>query len=160
MRPQKGFTIIELMVTLAVLAVVVAIAAPSFSGLLRDSRNQAIRNEMASALQMARSEAVKRRTNVIICKRNEDNDDCDNGNDWSNGWLIKTSGGLVIKVWDAPNSVAVIGSAASITFESTGMASNAESITIKPTGGCTGQKQDSLAIKKTGSLSITQVDCQ
>lgn len=66
-RPSAGFTLIELLVTLAVLAVVMAMAAPSFTGLIQSNRLTTAANELVAALQTARVEAVRRNRRVALC---------------------------------------------------------------------------------------------
>ncbi|MGH8076523.1 MAG: GspH/FimT family pseudopilin [Lysobacter sp.] len=66
-RWMHGFTLIELMVTVAVLAVVLAIAFPSFRGLINANRLAAASNEWLATLQIARMEAVRRNQRVVIC---------------------------------------------------------------------------------------------
>src|SRR5690554_1851863 len=63
---DAGFTIIELMVTLVVAAVILMIAVPSFQGLIERSRLTTEANTFGSALQLARSEAVKRGENISL----------------------------------------------------------------------------------------------
>ena len=63
-----GFTMIELMVTVVILAVLVALAAPSYHRLVIDSRMTAQSNDFLTALHFTRSEAVKRNTTVTMCK--------------------------------------------------------------------------------------------
>lgn len=57
---QKGFTLIELMVTLAVLGVLLGLAAPNFAQMIRDNRAAAEINAVSSMLNYARREAVQR----------------------------------------------------------------------------------------------------
>ncbi|WP_024462543.1 GspH/FimT family pseudopilin [Marinimicrobium sp. LS-A18] len=83
---QPGFTLIELMVTLAVLAIVLGIAIPSFNAMIRNNQSLALGDELISTLNFTRSEAVKRSDIVTLCASNADRDGC--GNDWSNGWLV------------------------------------------------------------------------
>lgn len=66
-RAGAGFSLVELMITLVVLGVVVGIAAPSFSGLINSNRLTAASNEVVAALQVARMEAVRRNTSVVLC---------------------------------------------------------------------------------------------
>lgn len=65
--PQHGFTLVELMVTIAVLAVILAIGIPSFATLTNRNRLTATSNELVAALQTARMEAVRRNTRVGLC---------------------------------------------------------------------------------------------
>lgn len=85
MRRQKGFTLIELLVSLAVLMVLVGLGVPSFVSAMKNSRLNADYSQLVSALYLARSEAVKRSSNVTVCARATDNS-C--GNNWDNGWLV------------------------------------------------------------------------
>lgn len=62
-----GFTLIELMVTVAVLAVVLAVAFPSFRGIMNSNRLSAASNEWLATIQIARMEAVRRNARVVIC---------------------------------------------------------------------------------------------
>jgi type IV fimbrial biogenesis protein FimT len=83
---QVGFTIIELMVTLVVLAVLIAMVAPAFNSLIQRNTSTALGEEFVTALNFARSEAIKRRAPVSICASNDAGTSC--GDDWSNGWIV------------------------------------------------------------------------
>lgn len=65
-RPQ-GFTLIELMVTVAVAAILLAIATPSFTSIINSNRLTSASNEMVATLQAARMEAVRLNTTVNVC---------------------------------------------------------------------------------------------
>ncbi len=67
-----GFTLIELMVTLAVAAILAAMAAPSFRILLANNRLSTQTNELVGAVTFTRSEAVKRGRNVTLCRADSD----------------------------------------------------------------------------------------
>ena len=97
---SKGFTAIELMVTVAVLAILAGIAAPSFNPIIERWRVRQISEELQSTLYFARSEAVKRGGGVTIL-RNTSTDGCtisDTDTDvWNCGWLVfadKNSNGV------------------------------------------------------------------
>lgn len=72
MRYQRGTTLIELMVALAVLAIILSMAAPSFRNALIDNRITTWSNELVSGLNYARSEAVRRGDTVRVVPDDDD----------------------------------------------------------------------------------------
>lgn len=64
---QSGFTLVELMVTVALIAIVGAIAIPSFNNLIRSNRLVSAANEMVAVLQTARMGAINKRARVEVC---------------------------------------------------------------------------------------------
>ena len=82
----KGFTLVELMVTVAVLAIVSAIAIPSFASLINSNRLVSQANEMVAVVQSARSEAIRYNQRVYICS-SSDGTSCAGASSWS-GWLV------------------------------------------------------------------------
>ena len=90
-RNHLGFTLIELMVTLSVLAILLAIAIPNFQSFVLNSRLTATTNDLVSALAVARSEAVKRATRVTVCKSADSgaaSPTCSAGANWQDGWIV------------------------------------------------------------------------
>lgn len=71
-RPAPGFTVIELMVVVAVMAVVLGLAAPSLYAFLLRQRVKAVNAELVTDIQFARSEAIARRKPVRITFRSDD----------------------------------------------------------------------------------------
>lgn len=85
-----GFTLVELMVTTAILVILLAIGVPQLRSFLEKQRVAADLESLASSFQLARSEALKRSGTVSICAKAAATDTCVNGDtdDWSNGWLV------------------------------------------------------------------------
>jgi len=84
-RYQRGFTLTELLTTMAVLGVSLAVAVPSFDTLMCNNRRATAINQLVSTMHAARSEAITRRAQVTICP-SSDGTSC-NGSDWSEGWI-------------------------------------------------------------------------
>ncbi len=98
-RFVSGFTMIELMVTLAVAAITLGLAVPAFTQMTVNTRLTTQANEVVAALNLARSEAIKRNTSVSFCRVDPNKDDtCANSTRaWTN-WIVTTgSGGNVLR---------------------------------------------------------------
>jgi len=112
---QQGFTLIEAVVTMMLMATLIALAAPQLQDF---TANQAMRTasfNLTSALLMARSEAVKRNSQVTITPA---------GGQWSNGWTTVDSGGAALGNGSPFKSNVTVDNAPappdSITFNNTG----------------------------------------
>jgi type IV fimbrial biogenesis protein FimT len=95
---QQGLTLVELMVTLAVAIILLAVGMPLFSGIAANNRAVAEANLFLAGFKTARSEAVKRGTEVSVCAIDDPaasplTCSADNG-DWVNGLLVFTDGGV------------------------------------------------------------------
>ncbi|MCK7574682.1 MAG: GspH/FimT family pseudopilin [Chromatiales bacterium] len=75
-----GFTLIELVITIAILAILLSIAAPSFTRFTAEQRIRAAATDLQSALLIARSEAVKRRVNMTLSPAT---------GGWAAGWSLR-----------------------------------------------------------------------
>lgn len=84
-----GFTLIEIMVSLTILGVLIAIAIPNFSNAIKRSRINAIRDELTASLQMARTEAIRRNVQIIIARNTVNcTFDMPDSQDWHCGWHL------------------------------------------------------------------------
>ena len=86
-KNQRGFTLVELMITVGIAGILLGVAVPSFQDLMRNGRISSTSNDFVSSLQLTRSEAVKRGHQVIMCK-SANGSSCTTSGDWSAGWLI------------------------------------------------------------------------
>lgn len=87
MQRSQGMTLIELLISISILAVTLGIAVPSFASLIRDTRLTTVINEMHGALFLTRSESIKRGRRVTICT-SADQDVCAAGVGWHSGWIV------------------------------------------------------------------------
>lgn len=84
----KGFTIPELMIVVAVVAVLLVVGIPQMNKVVQGRQLVAQASEVASALAYARAEAAARAHHVVICGKNAAGTACSGSDDWSNGWII------------------------------------------------------------------------
>ena len=86
-RRSAGFTIIELMATLTLVAVLAALAAPSVHEMIATARLKSHNSALQSSLMLARSEAINRKKRVVVCK-SPDQAACTTTGDWRQGWIV------------------------------------------------------------------------
>lgn len=85
---NKGFTMTELIVTVTIVGVLAAVATPAMTNLVRNQRITSQTNELVADLNFAKSEAVKRGINIVICAAALGGGACAGTADYTNGRLI------------------------------------------------------------------------
>ena len=84
---NSGFTLLELMITLSVVALLAAVGIPSVISFMQQNRVIASTNELISAFHVARTEAIKLNQRVTICESN-DGKTCAADGSWRDGWIV------------------------------------------------------------------------
>ncbi|WP_295444254.1 GspH/FimT family pseudopilin [uncultured Thiodictyon sp.] len=84
---MSGVTLVELLITLSIAVILLAVAGPSYQALLLNGRRGAVANAFVLALTYARSEAVKRAVPITLCSR-ATNATCADSTAWDGGWLV------------------------------------------------------------------------
>jgi type IV fimbrial biogenesis protein FimT len=88
MDRDSGFTLVELLVTLVVVSILLAAGAPAFQDFIKNNRVTGQTNDLVSAIQLARSEALKRGVDTVVCA-SKDQKTCTNDKDtWVDGWIV------------------------------------------------------------------------
>ena len=108
---SRGFTLVELMIALAVLGILIAVGLPSMTDFVREQRVKTAVSDVYASLIYARSEAIKRAADVDIVP-------IDN-TAWEDGWSVKL-GATSLRVQDAIGGVTVTGPGATLTFRRDG----------------------------------------
>ena len=97
---QQGLTLLELMVTIAIAGILLTIGVPSFQAIVTSNRISANTNNFITAINLARSEAIKRGTDISVCK-SADGVSCTG--DWNQGWIVYLTSDppeVIIRVFD------------------------------------------------------------
>jgi len=169
-RTQHGFSLSELMVAMAVVAILVGIATPTYREFSANSRTVAITNSLVGALAVARSEALRRATPVTICA-STDMQAC-NAGDWSKGWIVFTDSGTagtvdaadnLIQTWPAPGGNSVVNLNYTNTwlqYTARGMTSLAGQATFTAyVQNCKGNNRSQVVVTIAGSPQTTKIAC-
>lgn len=89
---QLGFTLMEMIILMVIIAVLAAMALPGADDYAADNRLSAATSDLMAAMQTARSEAVGRNAPVTLCASNAAKDDCRDAAEWEQGWLVFVDG--------------------------------------------------------------------
>lgn len=116
-RAAAGFTLIEMMTVVAVLAIIVGLAAPSFGAFLNGQRVKGIAYDLTTDLLLARSEALKRNASVAITRV---------GSSWTGGWAsaVSSTSTPISARGPSRGDLTVSGAPTAITFDANGRVSS------------------------------------
>ena len=176
---QRGFTILELLITVALLGILMAVAVPSFLSALQNNRMTAHANDLVTAFKLARSEALKRKVPISICAADTSVETPTCGSDWTDGWMViidsAGAGGAsatyasaddILRVWSPVGTNATIGGTNATDFV---RYLRDGQIDIDPGDtppqfemripDCTGDKQRNIEVSRTGRSSVERVAC-
>lgn len=165
-KVARGFTLVEMLVVLALAGILTVLAVPSFQTLLLSRRVQVALDGLAGDMRFARAEAIKRSSRVTICA-SLDGASCQGaGALWKNGWIIFvptaasgnfTAGDEIVRVQGALTSIASIAAADGTSlpqfiYEPTGWAkAAAQTFIVTPSGGAASR---TLCISNQGRPAI------
>lgn len=126
---SRGFTLIELMVTISVAAILLAIAVPSFANIAAISQLRSVSTELSAHSYLARSEAIKRNTAVRLCA-SASGTACEDVS-WVQGWVVLAGADVIARHSALPSgySLEAGGGLKQITYQSTGFGATGATFT-------------------------------
>jgi type IV fimbrial biogenesis protein FimT len=161
-----GFTLIEMMIVLVIVAVVLVMVPPGMAQLSLSTNLKSYSNEMLSSMYLARSEAIKRNAPVTLCVA--DGTTCAGAGDWEEGWIVVAADGTVIKSQQSIIAgYRMTGSAAApgshtLVFQPSGAASTSSDVTICRKLPVVGNSERVIRLTATGrarALATTTGTC-
>jgi type IV fimbrial biogenesis protein FimT len=141
-RPSKGYTIVELMTVVAIIAITLTIGLPSFLDVIRTSQMSTRTNDFIAAVALARSEATRRNRTAEICARASDTACATTGGAaaWTQGWIVWADAdedstldapGEIVRIGSPQPNIAVTGGdLLRINFDRRGLATNLRNATL------------------------------
>ena len=171
MKKERGFTLVELMITLVIASIVLTMAVPGMRNLIQNNRITGQVNEMVTAFNLARIEAIRRGSPVSVCA-SSDRASCSGANDWASGWIVFADANStgnptvseLIRAWDQlPGNPAVseVGGASFVRYLSNGTTGVLVPFTFSHTiPDCTGMQQRTIGITSAGRVGgVTRSAC-
>ena len=151
----RGFTLMELLVALAIAAILFAIGVPTFRNVATGSQLSSAANDLLASIQLARSEAIKRNVEVSICP-SSDGLVCDLGEDWEIGWIVHQGATVIQRQEGLPAGYRMTqaGGTTELTFEAIGIGGIPAVITACREDPL-GSQERVLTLRAAGTAQVT-----
>ena len=159
-RKSGGFTLIELMIVLVIVAVVLVLVPPGMTQLSLSTNLKTYSQEMLSSVYLARSEAIKRNAPATLCV-STDGTTCAGAGDWEQGWIVLAADGTVIKTQQSITAgYRMTGDASApgshtMVFQPSGAVSTSSNITVCRKLPKVGNKERVVRVTATGRGRVT-----
>jgi len=175
----SGFGLIEVMITVAIVAILAAIALPNFSSSIRSNRIATETNDLISAFNIARNEAIAKTRGVTICAADTRNglpEECGDADAWQFGWMAfvddtvgdgdpvgEITEDLVLRTWiaNSKNELVPQTERAFVRFTPRGNTTLPEELTfvLEPRENCSGEQRREIVVTPLGRTGAQRAPC-
>jgi type IV fimbrial biogenesis protein FimT len=150
----------ELLFTIAVAAIILSFGVPGFINFIDNNRAVTHTNDLVTALNLGRSEATRRGSSIVVCS-SSDGVACSGVNDWSDGWVVRTAAGEVLRGWSKRSGGAgvVTADVPQVQFRARGSVAGGAPVFQVRLAKCTGEQGRDVAVNGAGRISVSRVSC-
>jgi type IV fimbrial biogenesis protein FimT len=180
MKHEHGFTLVELLITILVASLLMALAVPAFHSFVENNRLAASTNQIVTALAVARSEAIHRRETVTLCSSTDTAaavPTCAVSASWETGWIAFTDRNgngvyeplavppeVLLRVWEGiptGHTLTATGGMTQVRFDRLGVASAGDTFRLANPDCRTGQanRERDVFLLTSGSVRVARADC-
>ncbi|MNF65692.1 putative major pilin subunit [compost metagenome] len=157
MHTSKGFSLIELMIAIAIMVTLAGIGVPAFQNMVLNNRIVTTTNGLLGTLQLARSEAVTQRRQITVCPSN-DQATCTADTEWEEGVLVLQGATVIRLLPGADTDVQVQSASAQIAYDTSGRLTGAATALSVLDGRGAGTTSRIVCINLLGQASSIRGD--
>jgi len=153
---EQGFTLIEMLTTLAIAALILTMATPSVTTMVQNNRLSTQTNQFVSAMTLARSEAIKQQVNINVVATNASH----STDEWGAGWRVEIDGGATLRTFIALEGSSTLNSnsgVSSFQYQPSGRANATDSLSL-----CDERTNETgrlISVSATGRVSVIPQTC-